>query len=79
MFFFPSPRTLLNLKLGNTRVIAQNKLDEFREKMGEKMNDPYQVLMRQSKLPLSLLTEPAKVLLFSGCFVHSMNDSKHTL
>ncbi|KAJ9079458.1 GTPase required for pre-60S ribosomal subunit nuclear export and maturation [Entomophthora muscae] len=49
---------------GNTRVIAQNKLDEFREKMGEKMNDPYQVLMRQSKLPLSLLTEPTKLSRF---------------
>ncbi|KAI0218667.1 GTPase required for pre-60S ribosomal subunit nuclear export and maturation [Massospora cicadina] len=49
---------------GNTRVISQSKLDEFRDKMGEKLNDPYQVLMRQSKLPLSLLVEPAKLSRF---------------
>ncbi|OMH85491.1 Nucleolar GTP-binding protein 2 [Zancudomyces culisetae] len=41
---------------GNTRVIGQKALEEFREKLGSKVNDPYQVLLRQNKLPMSLLT-----------------------
>ncbi|KAJ1779826.1 GTPase required for pre-60S ribosomal subunit nuclear export and maturation [Coemansia sp. RSA 2523] len=40
---------------GNTRVIGQKALDEFREQMSTKINDPYQVLLRRSKLPTSLL------------------------
>ncbi|KAJ1981890.1 GTPase required for pre-60S ribosomal subunit nuclear export and maturation [Dimargaris cristalligena] len=46
---------------GNTRVIAQEALETFREEMSTKVNDPYQVLLRQSKLPLSLLTESSKI------------------
>lgn len=42
---------------GNTRVISQNELESFRTEMGKRINDPYQVLMRRSKLPLSLLTD----------------------
>lgn len=43
---------------GNTRVIGQQALQEFREEMGAKYHDPYSVIVRQSKLPLSLLNEP---------------------
>ncbi|BFZ63133.1 GTPase required for pre-60S ribosomal subunit nuclear export and maturation [Saitoella coloradoensis] len=46
---------------GNTRVIAQNALSEFRESLGAKINDPYQVLLKQNKLPMSLLQENTKV------------------
>lgn len=43
---------------GNTRVIAQDALASFREAMAEKASDPYQVLLKQNKLPMSLLQEP---------------------
>jgi len=61
---------------GSTRVIAQDALAEFRERIGSKigmstalvwfagadfLGDPYQVLLRRNKLPLSLLQEPTTV------------------
>ncbi|KAJ1960346.1 GTPase required for pre-60S ribosomal subunit nuclear export and maturation [Dipsacomyces acuminosporus] len=46
---------------GNTRVIGQKALEEFREQMAAKVNDPYQVLMRRSKLPTSLLHDNTKI------------------
>ncbi|KAJ3316139.1 GTPase required for pre-60S ribosomal subunit nuclear export and maturation [Blyttiomyces sp. JEL0837] len=45
----------------NTRVVGQKELETFREAMGAKANDPYTVLLRQNKLPMSLLTDPARV------------------
>ena len=45
----------------STRVIAQDALAEFRERIGTKINDPYQILLRRNKLPLSLLQEPTTV------------------
>ncbi|KAK9322770.1 NUC091 domain-containing protein [Lipomyces orientalis] len=42
---------------GNTRVIAQNTLAQFREALGATKKNPYQVLLRQNKLPMSLLEE----------------------
>ncbi|KAJ2371122.1 GTPase required for pre-60S ribosomal subunit nuclear export and maturation [Coemansia sp. RSA 2607] len=46
---------------GNTRVIGQKALEEFREQMSAKINDPYQVLLRRSKLPTSLLHDNTKI------------------
>ncbi|KAJ2373919.1 GTPase required for pre-60S ribosomal subunit nuclear export and maturation [Coemansia sp. RSA 2611] len=46
---------------GNTRVIGQKALEEFREQMTTKINDPYQVLLRRSKLPTSLLHDNTKI------------------
>lgn len=43
---------------GNTRVIGQQELDEFREKMSEKVTDPYSVILRRRQLPMALLSEP---------------------
>lgn len=43
---------------GNTRVIGQNELTQFREELANKVNDPYTVLLKGKKLPLSLLTDP---------------------
>ena len=40
---------------GNTRVIAQNALTQFRENMEAKSSDPYSVLLQRNKLPMSLL------------------------
>lgn len=54
----PTARVDPNRKwFGNTRVIAQDSLTHFREAMGEKKNDSYQVLLRRNKLPMSLLEE----------------------
>lgn len=41
---------------GNTRVIGQEALEDFRTKLGEKLQDPYAVLLKRNKLPMSLLT-----------------------
>ncbi|KAJ2369592.1 GTPase required for pre-60S ribosomal subunit nuclear export and maturation, partial [Coemansia sp. RSA 2611] len=46
---------------GNTRVIGQKALEEFREQMAAKINDPYQVLLRRSKLPTSLLHDNTRI------------------
>ena len=46
---------------GNTRVIGQNSLQMFQEEMAKVKNDPYKVVMRQTKLPITLLNEKAKV------------------
>lgn len=45
---------------GNTRVISQNALQTFQDEMTKVKKDPYKVVMRQTKLPISLLNETAK-------------------
>lgn len=42
---------------GNTRVIAQDKMQQFRETLSKKVEDPFSVVLRSSKLPMSLLRE----------------------
>ncbi|XP_013923083.1 PREDICTED: nucleolar GTP-binding protein 2 [Thamnophis sirtalis] len=50
-----------NIKwFGNTRVIKQSCLQRFQEEMKTVMKDPYRVVMKQSKLPLSLLHDRIK-------------------
>ncbi|XP_061453785.1 nucleolar GTP-binding protein 2 [Rhineura floridana] len=50
-----------NIKwFGNTRVIKQSSLQKFQEEMETVMKDPYRVVMKQSKLPLSLLHDRIK-------------------
>ncbi|KAF3692192.1 Nucleolar GTP-binding protein 2 Autoantigen NGP-1 [Channa argus] len=44
----------------NTRVIKQSSLQKFQEEMGAIQKDPYRVVMRQSKLPMSLLHDRVK-------------------
>ncbi|KAL4657572.1 nucleolar GTP-binding protein 2 [Arapaima gigas] len=44
----------------NTRVIKQSSLQTFQEEMEAVKKDPYRVVMRQSKLPMSLLYDRAK-------------------
>ena len=43
---------------GNTRVIGANALQTFRDEMKAKQADPYSVVLKQGKLPMSLLDEP---------------------
>eukprot|EP00197_Chlamydomonas_leiostraca_P015563 CAMPEP_0202868082 /NCGR_PEP_ID=MMETSP1391-20130828/10164_1 /ASSEMBLY_ACC=CAM_ASM_000867 /TAXON_ID=1034604 /ORGANISM="Chlamydomonas leiostraca, Strain SAG 11-49" /LENGTH=726 /DNA_ID=CAMNT_0049548195 /DNA_START=12 /DNA_END=2192 /DNA_ORIENTATION=+ len=45
---------------GNTRVIGQKQLDQFRTEMSTKVNDAYTVLLKEKKLPLQLLEDPEK-------------------
>ncbi|XP_066538728.1 nucleolar GTP-binding protein 2 [Hoplias malabaricus] len=50
-----------NIKwFANTRVIKQSSLQKFQEEMGAVKKDPYRVVMRQSKLPMSLLHDRIK-------------------
>ena len=42
---------------GNTRVIGQDELTKFRDAMTTVANDPYQYVMRQNKLPMSLIKD----------------------
>lgn len=44
----------------NSRVISQNALQKFQDEMGKALKDPYQVIMRPTQLPISLLNESAK-------------------
>lgn len=44
----------------NSRVISQSALQKFQEELGKAVKDPYQVVMRPSQLPISLLNETAK-------------------
>ncbi|CAL4148106.1 unnamed protein product, partial [Meganyctiphanes norvegica] len=45
---------------GNTKVIGQKSLQKFQDEMGKVLKDPYQVVMRQTQLPISLIKEAAK-------------------
>ena len=45
---------------GNTRVVTQQALQSFQQEMGKVKSDPYRVVMKRSRLPVSLLTERAK-------------------
>lgn len=45
---------------GNTRTVTQSALQKFQEELGKAMKDPYQVVMRQTKLPITLLNESSK-------------------
>lgn len=41
----------------NTRVISQDTLKSFREAVAEKEKDPYSVLLKSNKLPMSLIRD----------------------
>ncbi|KAI9895114.1 hypothetical protein PsorP6_018766 [Peronosclerospora sorghi] len=45
---------------GNTRVVGQKELDNFRNEMSLKAADPYSVVLRTRKLPLGLVQESQK-------------------
>jgi len=42
---------------GNTRVVGQAQLDKFREEITKQVHDPYQVILRQSKVPMGLISD----------------------
>lgn len=45
---------------GNSRVIGQNALQKFQDELGAAIKDPYQVVMKATQLPVTLLNEKAK-------------------
>lgn len=51
----PSPKWF-----SNSRVISQTALQKFQTEMGKVKGDSYQVVMKPSQLPISLLNESAK-------------------
>ena len=52
----PKARVEPNRKwFSNTRVISQTALESFRQAVAERASDPYQVLMKTNKLPMSLI------------------------
>ena len=54
----PDARIAPNRKwFTNTRVVSQDTLKAFREAMDEKAKDPYQVLLKSNKLPMSLIRD----------------------
>ncbi|KAI9807899.1 MAG: hypothetical protein M1825_005205 [Sarcosagium campestre] len=54
----PKARIEPNRKwFGTSRVIAQEALNSFREAMAERASDPYQVLLKTNKLPMSLIRD----------------------
>lgn len=44
----------------NTRVIKQSSLQKFQEEMEAVQKDPYRVVMKQTKVPMSLLHDRVK-------------------
>ncbi|CAG0912790.1 unnamed protein product [Notodromas monacha] len=44
----------------NTRVVTQSALQKFQQELGKVQKDSYQVVLRPTKLPVSLLTEKPK-------------------
>ena len=54
----PKARVEPNRKwFGNTRVISQDALHSFRAAMAERASDPYSVLLKTNKLPMSLIRD----------------------
>ena len=47
----------------NTKVIGQSALQKFQEEMAKASKDPYQVVMRKTHLPVTLLNETGRILL----------------
>lgn len=45
---------------GNTKVISQSALQQFQKHLADARNDPYQVVLKPNKLPVTLLNERAR-------------------
>lgn len=44
----------------NSRVIGQNALQKFQDEIGKAMKNPYDVVMKSTRLPITLLNEKSK-------------------
>jgi len=66
---------------GNTKVITQNALQTFQDEMGKAISNPYKVVMKTNKLPLSLLNDRQKTarvhLLDTESFGNTFGPNSH--
>ena len=60
---------------GNTRVVGQKELSNFREEIAAKQHDPYTVLLKQKQLPMGLLTDATKIKQMKLLEVESYSDT----
>lgn len=56
---------------GNTRVIAQDALAKFRDAVAQQQSDPYSYLLKQNKLPMSLIRDGQEPETKNGVKVHA--------
>lgn len=47
---------------GNTRVVNQKELEFFREELQSRLSSNYNVILKERKLPMSLLNDHQKVI-----------------
>ncbi|GFQ00372.1 nucleolar GTP-binding protein 2 [Phtheirospermum japonicum] len=58
----PSTRIMPDRRLfGNTQVVNQKQLEHFREELQNRMSSSYNVILKERKLPMSLLNDHQKV------------------
>jgi nuclear GTP-binding protein len=60
---------------GNTRVVGQKELSNFREEIAAKTHDPYTVLLKRKQLPMGLLTDATKMKQMNLLEVESYSDT----
>lgn len=60
---------------GNTRLVGQKQLERFRDEMSAKVNNPYEVVLKHKKLPMSLLSDGAKVKRMNLTAVESFSET----
>lgn len=60
---------------GNTRTINQTQMSNFREELAKEVNDPYRVVLKSSKLPMSLLQDSTKIERMNLLTVESFEDT----
>lgn len=60
---------------GNTRVVGQKELENFREEIAAKEHDPYTVLLKRKQLPMGLLTDATKMKQMNLLEVESYGDT----
>merc|ERR550534_2557741 len=60
---------------GNTRVITQQKMQDFRAELSKSVNDPFSVVLKSSKLPLSLLEDSKKATLMNLLSIESYQST----
>ena len=60
---------------GNTRVVDQKRLDEFREALKDVKNDPYQYVLQSKSIPWSLVKETTEIPKVNLLQVESFEDT----
>ncbi|KAF0982377.1 hypothetical protein FDP41_011307 [Naegleria fowleri] len=62
---------------GNTRVIGQQEMSKFRQALEKKIHDPYTILLKRSKVPVSLLQANTKDTSTSSISLASSNSTNN--